>query len=115
MSKPNADEEFFSRLAANDEAAEATPIKAPSRLKAKVYSALVRRQTAYGSLLSVSASEANGQSLCIFEKAVEILPVGDGIKSLNFCRVCHARVAAEKIENAPIYWPHCPYAEFQNR
>ncbi|MCI0423366.1 MAG: hypothetical protein L0387_43690 [Acidobacteria bacterium] len=115
MSKPNTDEEFFSRLSANVEPAEATPIKAPSRLKAKVYSALVRCQTASGPLLTVSASEANGRSLCVFEKAVEILPVGDGIKSLNFCRVCHARIAAEKMENAPIFWLHCPYAEFQNR
>jgi hypothetical protein len=90
-------------------------MKAPSRLKAKVYSALVSRQTASGPLLSVSACEADGQSLCIFEKAVEVLPVGEAVKSLNFCQVCHARIAAEKIENAPIYWPHCPYVEFQNR
>jgi hypothetical protein len=51
----------------------------------------------------------------VFEKAVEILPVGESIKSLNFCRVCHARVAAETMERAPIFWPHCPYSEFQNR
>jgi hypothetical protein len=115
MSQSNRDEEFFSRLAANVEPAGPTGPKTPSRLKAKVYSALVRRQTASGPLLSVSASEASGRSLCVFEKAVEILPVGDVVKSLNFCRVCHARIAAETMENAPIYWPHCPYAEFQNR
>jgi hypothetical protein len=27
--------------------------------------------------------------------------------------VCHARVLAEPIANAPIYWRHCPYDEFQ--
>ncbi len=114
MSKPNAEEQFFKRMV-RQELAGPTTMKAPSRLKAKVYSALVRHQTVSGPLLSVSACEASGQSLCIFEKAVEVLPVGDGIKSLNFCSVCHARVAAENIENAPIYWPHCPYVGFQNR
>jgi hypothetical protein len=29
--------------------------------------------------------------------------------------VCHARVLAERLEHAPIYWPHCPYVRFQNR
>ena len=115
MSKPIADDSFFERLSRGAEPVEGELANAPSRLKAKVYSALLLQQTASGPLLSVSATEASGRSLCVFEKAVEVLPVGEGIKGLNFCRVCHARVAAEKMENAPIYWPHCPYSGFQNR
>ena len=115
MSKPMADDPFFEQLFRAAEPADGELAKAPSRLKAKVYSALLTQQTASDPLLSVSATEASGRTLCVFEKAIEVLPVGEAIKSLNFCRVCHARVAAEKIENAPIYWPHCPYSEFQNR
>jgi hypothetical protein len=115
MSEPIREDPFFERLSAATETAAGELTKAPSRLKAKVYSALLSQQIASGPLLSVSATEASGRSLCVFEKAVEVLPVGEGIKRLNFCRVCHARVAAEKMENAPIYWPHCPYSEFQNR
>ena len=115
MSKPITDDSFFEKLSAATELADGKLAKAPSRLKARVYSALLSQQAASGPLLSVSATEAAGRSLCVFEKAVEVLPVGEGIKALNFCRVCHARVAAEKMENAPIYWPHCPYSEFQNR
>jgi len=115
MSKPMTDDEYFEKLSAATEPADGKLAKAPSRLKAKVYSAFLNQQTASGPLLSVSATEAAGRSLCVFEKAVEVLPVGERIKCLNFCRVCHARVAAEKMENAPIYWPHCPYSEFQNR
>jgi hypothetical protein len=115
MNKPMTDDAFFEKLSGATEPAEGELAKTPSRLKAKTYSVLLRQQTASGPLLSVSATEASGRSLCVFEKALEVLPVGEGIKGLNFCRVCHARVAAEKIENAPIYWPHCPYSEFQNR
>ncbi len=115
MDKPKTDDSFFEKLSAATEPAGGTLTKSPSRLKAKVYSALLSQQTASGPLLSVSATEASGRSLCVFEKAVEVLPLGEEIKALNFCRVCHARVAAEKMENAPIFWPHCPYSEFQNR
>jgi DNA-directed RNA polymerase specialized sigma24 family protein len=31
------------------------------------------------------------------------------------CRVCHARVLAEHVEEAPIFWKHCPCADFQRR
>ncbi len=115
MSKRDAEEQFFERMAKTAELAAPSSVKAPSRLKAKVYSTLVRHQTASGPLLSISDCEAGGRSLCVFEKTVEILPVGEEVKSLNFCRVCHARLAAEQMEDAPIYWPHCPYVSFQNR
>jgi hypothetical protein len=40
------------------------------------------------------------------------LPLGEGIGSMNPCRVCHARVLAERVDHALIFWPHCPYAGF---
>jgi hypothetical protein len=46
---------------------------------------------------------------------VEILPAPDAIQSLQYCKVCHAKALGERIEQAPIYWPGCPYCEFQNR
>lgn len=90
-------------------------LQAPSRLKARTYSALIARQQESGELLDVSATKAEGRDLCVFEEFVEIAPVGQKVKSMYYCRVCHARVLAENVENAPIWWPHCPYARFQNR
>jgi hypothetical protein len=46
----------------------------------------------------------------VFEQAVAAL--GDDVGSNNPCRVCHARVLAERMTRAPIFWPGCPYAEF---
>ena len=67
-----------------------------------------------GPLLSLTENSARGQKLCVFEKLVQIAPVGESAKSLNICRVCHARVLAERFENAPIYWSGCPYVELKN-
>ena len=89
--------------------------RAPSRLKSRIYSALIERQQSDGPLLSLSEVKARGRRLCVFEELVQIAPVGESAKQPNLCRVCHARVLAEKIENAPVYWPGCPYAQFQNR
>ena len=89
--------------------------RAPSRLKSRIYSALLERQREDGPLLSLSEVKAHGRKLCVFEELVQIAPVGEAIKQPNLCRVCHARVLAENIENAPVYWPGCPYAQFQNR
>jgi hypothetical protein len=106
------DEEFIQRLADMVEPAE-TEV-APARLKAKLYSALVLRQTETGPLMSLSETAGRGHELCVFEQLVRIAPVGEMTKSLNICRVCHARVLAEHIENTPIYWRGCPYVEFKN-
>ncbi len=114
MSSANPEDKLFERLSEESKPLEGPGAAAPTRLKAKVYSALLRRQAEAGPLMSLTETEASGHALCVFEKLVEISPVGEKVKSINFCRVCHARIAAEKIENAPIYWPHCPYAEFQN-
>lgn len=90
-------------------------IKASSRLKSKIYSALVVRQGQDGPLLSLCAAKESGRGLCVFEELVRIAPVGESVKCLNLCRVCHARVLAERIEHAPVFWPGCPYVHFQNR
>jgi hypothetical protein len=94
---------------------DAAPRKAPARLKARTYSRLLKEQAATGPLLGLSEVRASGSALCLFEELVRIAAVGEASKTRNCCRVCHARVLAERLEHAPIFWPHCPYAGFQNR
>jgi len=115
MSEQAPDENFFEELSRASGTPASMSISAPSRLKSRIYSALVSRQKQSGPLLSITESKAKSRRLCVFENLVEISPVGEKMKSLNFCRVCHARVLAEEVENAPIYWRHCPYVGFQNR
>jgi hypothetical protein len=93
--------------------AESAPERAPSSLKSRLYTALVHKQLESGPLASVEVSEAAGHSLCVFEKLVQIAPVGAPAKSSFFCQVCHARILAEHFENPPIYWPNCPYVRFK--
>jgi hypothetical protein len=106
------DDRWFEELAAMTAVATGTPERAPARLKARIYSALVSHQSTTGPLLSLAATKAAGSGLCVFEQAVASLPLGEGIGSMNPCRVCHARVLAERVDHAPIFWPHCPYAGF---
>ncbi len=106
------DEEFMKRIA--DEVELTQSELAPVSLKAKVYSALISRQGETGPLMSLTETEACGHKLCVFEELVRIAPLGERAKSLNICRVCHARVLAEHIENAPIYWGGCPYVKLKN-
>jgi hypothetical protein len=103
---------FFEQLA---EATGAPPLRAPSRLKSRIYSALVRAAQQEAPLAALSACKAAGRGLCVFEELVTILPAGEAAQRRNPCNVCHARVLAERFENAPIYWPNCPYVRFQNR
>ncbi len=105
------DERFLERIADFDLTGSEP---APARLKARVYSVLVQRQVETGPLATLTESHRSGHALCVFEQLVQISPVGETAKSLNICRVCHARVLAEHIENAPIYWYGCPYVEFKN-
>jgi hypothetical protein len=100
------------QIAGSVEISESVP--AAARLKAKVYSALMLKQAETGPLMSLTETNANGHKLCVFEDLVRIVPVGESAKSLNICRVCHARVLAEHVENAPIYWDGCPYVELKN-
>ena len=92
-----------------------TEARAPSRLKARVYSALIREQQMSGPLESLADTQAKGRNLCVFEKLVQIAPIGDSAKAPFFCWTCHARILAERLEGAPIYWSHCPYVRFQKR
>jgi hypothetical protein len=87
--------------------------RASSRLRARVLTALLRRQAESGPLLSLSESKARGGHLCVFEELVTIAPVGERNRQRNPCTVCHARVLAERMEHAPIWWPGCPYADYQ--
>lgn len=104
------DEQFMKRLADVD---LNEPQQAPASLKAKVYSAFLRRQQESGPLANLTESALCGHELCVFEQIVRISPVGERAKSLNICRVCHARVLAENMNNAPIYWSGCPYVQFK--
>jgi hypothetical protein len=67
-----------------------------------------------GPLLDLKAVKEAGGHLCVFERAVAALPVGPGIRSMNPCGVCHARVLGERMEHAPIFWPGCPYSDFHH-
>ncbi len=98
------------------ESYEAAPQEhAPSRVKARIYSALIRKQQETGPLQSLSETRAAGRGLCIFEELVQIAPVGERAKSPFLCWTCHARILAENLENAPIFWAHCPYVAFHKR
>jgi hypothetical protein len=107
----NDHDERFMKTLANAESIESE--RAPSSLKAKVYSALLRRQAESGPLASLTESARCGHELCIFEQIVRISPVGESVKSLNICRACHAQMLAEHMDNPPIYWPGCPYVGFK--
>ena len=88
---------------------------APPSLKSRIYSALVARQAQSGPLLGLQTVKAGGRGLCVFEELVRIAPIGGEMKSVNYCRICHARLLAEHMNPAPIYWSHCPYVGFQGR
>ena len=109
----NADDLFWESLTQPASADADAP--APAWVKARIYSALTRRQAESGPLASLSTIRAEGRGLCVFEKLVEISPLPEQAKCSNYCSVCHARVLAENLEHAPIYWRHCPYVRFQNR
>jgi len=115
MSSPFSNHEFLEQLAAQVEPDESAVTRAPSRLKSQIYSALIRRQQQSAPLLDLAETKAAGHGLCVFEELVRISPVGTKAKSFNCCSVCHARLLAETVEDAPIYWGHCPYVQFQQR
>lgn len=107
MPKGIPDDEQMQFLA---DAADMEDAAAPSRLKSRIYSALMLRQAETGPLLGLPEVKEAGGRLCVFEQLVQIAPVGETAQSLNYCRVCHARVLAEYLEHPPIYWSGCPYA-----
>ena len=105
------EEQFIEQLASEVELTE--PQRAPASLKARLYSAFVQGQAEDGPLASLSDSKADGHLLCVFEELVQIAPVGNTLKSLNYCRVCHARLLGEHFDHPPIYWNGCPYVRFK--
>jgi hypothetical protein len=105
-------DEWFKKIAADDVDPEFT---APSKLKARTYSSMIRAQQQAGPLLDLASLKEQGQQLCVFEELVQIAPVGKAAKSMFYCRICHARVLADNMASAPVFWPHCPYVRFQNR
>ena len=106
------DDLWFERLA---EATDDPPQeRAPATLRSRTYSALVARMAASGSLLDLAETKEAGGHLCVFENVLTLLPVGHEIRSMNPCRVCHARVLGERMDRAPIFWPGCPYSDFHN-
>ena len=109
MLDANEDREF-SRIFAEPEDAQE---RAPSSLKARLYTALVREQQATGPLASLDATVSAGRGVCVFEKLVQIAPIGDEAKTPFFCGVCHARILGEHLENPPIFWSNCPYVAFK--
>ena len=105
------DERFLTMVAERATAGPATDA-APARLKSRIYSRLLAEQAATGQLLSLSDTRGSGRPLCVFETLVASAPLPEKAKSMNPCYVCHARHLAEHLENAPIFWPHCPYSEY---
>ncbi len=100
-----ADDQFFRNLADREEAA----VPAPGRLKARIYSALVRETQKESSLRTLSETRQAGYELCQWEKIMQVVP---GAGHVNHCRVCHARVMGESLAHAPLPWSGCPYAQF---
>jgi hypothetical protein len=107
-----SDDRWFERLA--EATGDGTQERAPARLNSKIYSALLARMAESGSLLDLTETKRAGGRLCVFENFLTVLPVGAEIRSMNPCRICHARVLGERMEHAPIFWPGCPYSDFHN-
>ena len=106
------EEEFFEMVSREDSEYPANDVRAPSALKARLYSTLVREQQESGPLLNLADTKEAGHGLCVFEELVRITPAGEKAQSFNCCSVCHARLLAENFQDAPIYWANCPYVGF---
>ncbi|MGH7746470.1 MAG: hypothetical protein ACREQ5_17175 [Candidatus Dormibacteria bacterium] len=107
---PQQDGRLFDLLA--QEQNETEEVRAPSRMKSRLYSALIRRQEESGPLRSLGETQAQGYGLCVFEDLWQRATSGEAAQCFNCCKLCHARVLAEHLEGAPIYWGNCPYVTF---
>lgn len=108
-----SDDSVFERLARESDDERGEESRVPARLLSRTYTAMVAAQQQSGPLLDLTETKQAGHPLCVFEETVQITPVGQPAKQMFYCRVCHARVLAEQLDKAPIWWPHCPYSEFQ--
>jgi hypothetical protein len=108
----NLDDEdrLFALLARLDDAVEEE--RASSRLKSRLYSALMRHQEQSGPLRGLGETRAHGYGLCVFESAWQRAISADAAQRFNCCRVCRVRVLAEHVEGTPIHWRNCPYVAF---
>lgn len=104
----NADDQFFQSLA---EPHDATA-PAPARLKSRLYSAIVRESQKKSPLRVLSETRRAGYQLCHWEEIMQLVP---GAGSVNHCHLCGMRLLAESLENAPLPWSGCPYAQFHKR
>ena len=111
MTNPEEEVQFSRLFSQADEVGEQI---SPS-LKARLYSALIHEQQRSGPLCTLDETVSFGRALCVFEKLVQIAPVGENLKSRFYCQVCHARLLGENFDNAPIYWHHCPYVQFKGQ
>src|SRR5689334_18607066 len=66
-------DEFRALLSKPEEGGE----RAPSSLKARLYSAVVRKQQESGPLASLDETVAAGHELCVFERLVQVSPVDE--------------------------------------
>lgn len=107
-----SDDRWFEQLA--EATGDLVAERAPARLKSKTYSAVVTELAASGPLRDLRETSRAGGRLCVFEQALALVPLGSEVRSMNPCRVCHARVLGEQMNHAPIFWPGCPYSEFHN-
>jgi hypothetical protein len=105
-------DDAFERLADQDDSSP-SELRAPGSLKSRIYTALVKSQSAEAPLRPLTETLAEGRRLCVFEQLVQIAPAGQKAESVFYCQVCHARVLAEHFDNPPIYWPNCPYVGFK--
>jgi hypothetical protein len=106
------DDRFFELLA--EQGGELEAQRAPSRLKSRIYSALLRRQEESGRLRNLGETRTHAYGLCVFEDLWQRATSGsEAAQCFNCCSVCHARALAEHLERAPIYWWNCPYAAFR--
>jgi hypothetical protein len=104
------DDRLFELLAEQSDGAQEE--RAPARLKSRIYSALMRREEESGPLRVLGETRAHGYGLCIFEELWQRATSGGTAEHLNCCNLCHARVLAEHLEGAPVYWGNCPYVAF---
>lgn len=92
---------------------ESRSVRAPASLKARLYSALLRKQQESGPLRGLGETRAQGYGLCVFEDLWRrVTPTGKA-QCINCCGPCHARALGERLEEAPIYWKNCPYVAFR--
>ena len=98
-----------------EDLAKATDVerRASTRLKSRIYSTLMLHAAASGPLRPLGACERAGGALCVWEKLAHVAAAGI-LDEFNYCRVCHARVLAERVERAPLAWHGCPYTDFEN-